>query len=254
MAAMADFPVTADRQGPDYAAASRAALEEALTAAGPGMPTLCAGWRTEHLAAHLALRDSSPTAPGLFLPPLAAVLERRTRALGDAHAGDRGYAELVARIGRGPLPAPADDGVRGRLRGLAARARGSRPGRAVAGRVQLLEFFVHTEDVRRAQDRWAPRILADDYADALFTRLHARAALLYRGEETGVVLVRRARAGSRTDNAPLTARRPGPDGVGVRVTGPAGELAMHAFGRRGAALVTQDRFDADPAEDGPGAA
>ena len=38
------------------------------------------------------------------------------------------------------------------------------------------------------------------------------------------------------------------------MTGPAGELAMHAFGRRGAALVTQDRFDADPAEDGPGAA
>ena len=86
MAAMADFPVTADRQGPDYAAASRAALVEALTAAGPGMPTLCAGWRTEHLAAHLALRDSSPTAPGLFLPPLAAVLERRTRAqIGRAH-------------------------------------------------------------------------------------------------------------------------------------------------------------------------
>ena len=35
------------------AAASRAALVEALIAAGPGMPTLCEGWRTEHLAAHV---------------------------------------------------------------------------------------------------------------------------------------------------------------------------------------------------------
>lgn len=239
MAAMADFPVTADRQGPDYAAASRAALVEALTAAGPGMPTLCAGWRTEHLAAHLALRDSSPTAAGLLLPPLAAVLERRTRALGDAHAGDRGYAELVARIGRGPLSAPADDGVRGRLRGLAARARGSRPGRAVAGRVQLLEFFVHTEDVRRAQDRWAPRRLADEYADVLWEELCRRVRLLYRSEDTGVRLVRTPRAGRSMDEPATVVARPGtPE---VTLTGPTGELIMHAFGRRDHALVMVDR-------------
>ena len=246
MAAMADFPAPSDQHSPDYADASRAALVEALTAAGPGMPTLCEGWRTEHLAAHLVLRDSSPAAAGLLLPPLAGALERRTVALGDQHASDRAYAELVARVERGPLPETAGAGVVPRLRGLAARARRSRAGRAVADQVQLLEFFVHTEDVRRAQERWAPRILADDYADALYTRLRARARALYRDEDTGVVLVRRARTGSRTDNAPHTVRRAGDDGVSVRVTGAAGELVMHAFGRRGAALVTEDRVTDGP--------
>lgn len=252
MTAMADFPAPSDQSSPDYAAASRAALVEALIAAGPGMPTLCEGWRTEHLAAHLVLRESSPAAAGLLVPPLASGLERRTRALGDAHAMDRGYAELVARVARGPLPEAEARrvGVASRLRGLAARARRSRVGRTVADQVQLLEFFVHTEDVRRAQDRWAPRILADDYADTLYTRLRARSRALYRDEDTGVVLVRRARPGSRTDNAPHTARRPGRDGVSVRVTGAAGELVMHAFGRRGAALVTQDRITDPPAGDG----
>lgn len=230
------------QSSPDYAAASRAALVEALLAAGPGMPTLCEGWRTEHLAAHVHLRETSPMAAGLVVPGLRHRLERRTQELGDAHATDRSYAELVALVERGPLGDPdRTRGVGTRLRDLAAGARGTAAGSRLAHRIQLLEFFIHTEDVRRAQGSWAPRILADAYADTLYTHLRERARLLYRGEETGVVLRRRPRPASRTDNTPFTARTAGDDGVVVTVSGPVGELALHAFGRRRAALVMEDR-------------
>ncbi|MDQ6739627.1 MAG: TIGR03085 family protein, partial [Actinomycetota bacterium] len=36
---------------------SREVLAETLLAAGPDAATLCAGWRTQHLAAHLYLRE-----------------------------------------------------------------------------------------------------------------------------------------------------------------------------------------------------
>ncbi|MCK6095647.1 maleylpyruvate isomerase family mycothiol-dependent enzyme [Micrococcus sp. EYE_162] len=240
---MAETPAAAQHTATDFAVASRAALVEALLAAGPGAPTLCEGWRTEHLAAHVHLRETSPSAAGIVLPGVARRrLAQLTQELGDAHASEEGYAELVALVARGPLRAPGEGPrVAARLRGLAAAARRTAPGRRVAGQVQLLEFFVHTEDVRRAQERWAPRILADDYADMLYTRLRGRARLLYRGAETGIVLARRPRPASRVDNAPIVARRPGEDGVSVRVTGAAGELVLHAHGRRRAALVTTDR-------------
>lgn len=258
----------------DYAAASRAALVEALTHAGPGQPTLCEGWRTEHLAAHIVLRETSPLAVGLLLPPAAKRLQEKTIALGDAHADEAGYARLVERVAAGPLEGslrqrsqddgPVDSGAhgtadaspeaggrrrgRGRVAGLVSRAaallRRTPMGTTVADEVQLLEFFVHTEDVRRAKDRWAPRILADDYADTLYTHLKRRAKLLYRSEETGIELERRARPASRVDNSPVMVKAPGDDGRSVHVAGPAGELVMHAFGRRTAALVLEDVVDA----------
>jgi uncharacterized protein (TIGR03083 family) len=244
----------------DYAAASRAALVEALTHAGPGRPTLCEGWNTEHLAAHIVLRETSPLAVGLLLRPAAKRLEAETIALGDAHADEDSYARLLERVAAGPLGGRAlpDAGprasgasrtvARGRLggavRSVAARLRGTSAGHAMADQVQLLEFFVHTEDVRRAQDRWAPRILADDYADTLYRHLKGRVKLLYREEPTGVELERRARPASRTDNSPVMAKAPGDDGRTVHVTGPVGELVMHAFGRRRAALVIEDVHEA----------
>lgn len=227
----------------DYAAASRAALVEALTHAGPGRPTLCEGWNTEHLAAHIVLRETSPLAAGLLLPPVAGRLEERTLALGDAHADDAGYARLLEQVAAGPLgqtPSRRGGRISSLVRRAGSRLRGTAVGSTVADEVQLLEFFVHTEDVRRAQDRWAPRILSDDYADMLFTHLKRRAKLLYRSERTGVELIRRARPGSRVDNSPVMAKAPGDDGRSVHVTGPAGELAMHAHGRRDAALVVED--------------
>ncbi|QCU78152.1 TIGR03085 family protein [Citricoccus sp. SGAir0253] len=206
----------------DFTAASRDALVEALLAAGPGQPTLCEGWQTQHLAAHVVLREGSPLVAGLVVPPLASRLERRTRELGDAAASPEAYQRLVERIAAGPRP--------GRFAG---RLRHAAPVRRAAQAANLLEFYVHTEDVRRAQHRWAPRRLAAPYADALFTELLRTARLHYRTEPTGVIL-------ARSTGQRVVARRPGPGEASRTIAGPAGELVLHAFGRRDSALVVVD--------------
>ena len=213
----------------DVTTASREALAEALLAAGPRHRTLCEGWQTEHLAAHIHLRETSPLAAGLAIRPLTSLLERRTLDLGDASRGDAAYQELVQKVARGPGGADR----------VVTRGRAAGPVRRLAQTANPLEFFVHTEDVRRAQDRWAPRRLADEYADVLWEELCRRVRLLYRSEDTGVRLVRTPRAGRSMDEPATVVARPGtPE---VTVTGPTGELIMHAFGRRDHALVMVDR-------------
>ncbi|MGH3682284.1 MAG: maleylpyruvate isomerase family mycothiol-dependent enzyme, partial [Natronosporangium sp.] len=62
---------------PNYARAERLALCDLLTDLGPDQPTLCAGWTTRDLAAHLVARERRPlAAPGLILRPLAGYTER----------------------------------------------------------------------------------------------------------------------------------------------------------------------------------
>lgn len=213
----------------DFTTASREALTEALLAAGPGHRTLCEGWQTEHLAAHVHLRDSSPLAAGLALKPLTGLLEQRTLSLGDASSGERDYQDLVRKVA---------SGASGTER-VVTRARAAAPVRRMAQAANLLEFFVHTEDVRRAQERWAPRRLSDEYADVLWEELCRRVRLMYRSEPTGIRLVRTPRAGRDMDAlASVVARSGDPE---VIITGPTGELIMHAFGRRDHALVLVDR-------------
>ncbi|MET1034331.1 MAG: TIGR03085 family protein, partial [Arthrobacter sp.] len=97
----------------------------------------------------------------------------------------------------------------------------------------LIEYFVHTEDVRRAVDRWAPRALDEEYSDALWDELVKRAAILYRGVDLGIVLVRPSGPRHVAKRAP----------VSVAIVGEPGELLMHAHGRTRHALVT---FEGQP--------
>lgn len=189
---------------------SREVLAEVLLAAGPDEPTLCAGWRTRHLAAHLVLREHSPLAVGIVAKPLAARFERAVRELAAESAGPAPYAALVERFSAGPphfspLALPRVDNA-----------------------ANLVEFFVHTEDVRRAGERWAPRVLDDDYSEALWHSLVRGSRLLYRRSPVGIILV-------RPDGVRHVAKRAA---SAVAVTGEPSELLMHAFGRRGHALVT----------------
>src|SRR3712207_6456496 len=62
----------------------RAALAHALRDVGPDAPTLCTGWRSRHLAAHIVLRDSAPlVAAGPVVAPLHPYAERRVAELAD---------------------------------------------------------------------------------------------------------------------------------------------------------------------------
>lgn len=195
---------------------SREVLAETLLAAGPLADTLCAGWRTADLAAHLYLREHSPKVGlGLVIKPWNKVSAKATAKLAADSSTPEAFANLVAKFRNGPP----------KLSPMALRA--------VDHSANLVEFFIHTEDIRRATDRWAPRALDADYSEALWTELVKRAAILYRSVDLGVVLV------NPSGHRHVAKRAP----VSVAIIGEPGELLMHANGRTGQALVS---FEGQP--------
>ncbi|MDM8084281.1 TIGR03085 family metal-binding protein [Cellulomonas cellasea] len=194
-------------------ALERADLVQALSEAGPDAPTLCAGWRTRHLAAHVVLRERSLVVPAGLGGPLA---ERADQAIEDAAAQGAtapGFEALLEQIAEGPRP--------------------WHPLAWGAELANVLEFFVHTEDVRRGDGHAAPRGLDPDRSEALWRQLLRMAPLAYRRSGAGVVLV-------RPDGVRRAVRRPTGDQGAVVVRGAVSELVLHAFGRGAAADVTLD--------------
>jgi uncharacterized protein (TIGR03085 family) len=196
---------------PSHSAAERAALADALTAAGPDAPTLCAGWTTHDLVAHLVAREHRPdTGPGILLPPFAGWTERVRRR----YAG-RPYDDLVERFRSGPS-------------GLSWTRLPK-----VDALVNLTEHFVHCEDVRRGAPGWEPRQLPEARQDVLWKALEMRGKLLFRKSPVGVAL---AGPGGRT--ATLIDREPR-----VVLRGEPAELLLFAFGRTGAVRVELEGTD-----------
>lgn len=200
-----------------HAQSERRMLCDELERRGPDAPTMCAGWATRDLAAHLLIRESRPDlAMGVLLPFLRGRLEREHRALA---GGD--YRQLVARVRDGaPVWHPA------RLP-------------AVDERVNLTELFVHLEDVRRASPGWEPRDLGAELQSVLWRALRRIARLIFRRSPTGVVLVAEG-------HGRYAARPPGKHGT-VVVRGAPGELVLFAFGRASVARVELQGEAADVA-------
>jgi uncharacterized protein (TIGR03085 family) len=104
----------------------RRAICDLLVELGPDAPTLCAGWTTADLAAHLVLREH---------------FHRWSDAQRAAEKA-KGYTAMIARLRAGaPLVPWRIPKVRNVFNGL--------------------EYFIHNEDARRANGR-APRPQADD--------------------------------------------------------------------------------------------
>ncbi|MBO0821829.1 MAG: TIGR03085 family protein [Nocardiopsaceae bacterium] len=188
----------------------RLALADLLERTGPEAPTLCAGWRTLDLAAHLVIREARPdAAAGVLGGPLAGHTARVQRRFADR----LGYDGLIRAFRAGPP----------RLSPFAL------PGADEAA--NTVEYFVHHEDVRRAAPDWTPRELPEGLADALWGRLKA-ARLFLRKAPVGVELARDPGGAPRLpvkNGAPV-----------VTVTGTPAELTLWAMGRADAADV---RFD-----------
>ena len=190
---------------------SREVLAETLLAAGPGAPTLCEGWRTQELAAHLYLREHNPRVGlGMVLKPWRKATDKAIAALAAESSTPGAFAALVEKFRAGPP----------KMSLFAWKP--------IDRTANLIEFFVHTEDIRRATDRWAPRALDADYSEALWAELVKHAAILYRSVDLGIVLV--------DPQGPRHVAKRAP--VSVAIIGEPGELAMHANGRTGEALVT----------------
>jgi uncharacterized protein (TIGR03085 family) len=192
-----------------FAQDERRALCDLLLEVGPEAATLCEGWTTADLAAHLVVRERRPdAAPGIVVPGLAAYSERVRRSTRDGTP----WAELVDQVRSGP-PFPL---------------------RLVDEAVNTVEYFVHHEDVRRARAGWEPRSLSVDAEEELWRRGTRGARMAFRKVAAGVVL-------RRPDGTTHVAK---PGTPAVTISGPPAELVLFSSGRRTHARV---QVDGDPA-------
>lgn len=196
-----------------HAVQERIELANTLREVGPQAPTLCGGWTSGQLAAHLVLRERSLSEVAGRLP--VSALRRRAETGLDDYLRREGYPAVVAAFEAGPPVwsplwlAPVREAI------------------------NLLEYVVHHEDVRRAGASWTPRALPVARQRAIWSRLRIAAPLNLRGVAAGIelawpshgtILSWRARHG-----APV-----------VTVTGDPVELALLAFGRQRAAQLDYD--------------
>jgi uncharacterized protein (TIGR03085 family) len=192
--------------GPFFDAIERARLSDLLDELGPDAPTLLAPWTTRDIAAHLVLREHDSLAdPGLVLPGAwSRFAGRRQGAL-----ARRDFTGLVATFRSGPPPGFFRIGWVRRL-------------------ASLNEFYVHHEDVRRANG-CGPRVGEQGLDEALWRNVSRGAWYLarrLRGAGLELQWAGTARA--------VRARRGEP---AARIAGPPGELLLYLFGRQDAAQV-----------------
>jgi uncharacterized protein (TIGR03085 family) len=191
----------------DYARAERQQLADLLLAAGPDAPTVCDGWTTRDLAAHLVVRERRPdAAAGALVKGLAAHGEKVRLA-----KAAEPYEEIVAEFRTPPWWSP----VSNKLTDEPANA---------------LEFFIHHEDVRRARPGWVPRALPPGEQE-----------VLWKGAKMA------AKFGLRKLRVPILVRSPGFEDLKVgtsetqppraMIQGEPGEIALFLSGRKRIAKV-----------------
>ncbi|MFD5076639.1 TIGR03085 family metal-binding protein [Streptomyces sp. NPDC058371] len=191
-----------------HAKRERLLLADLLEAEGPDAPTLCGDWNTRDLAAHVVVRERrADAAGGILIKQLAPRLERV-----QAEFAEKPYEELIQLIRTGPP----------RFSPFSLKQ--------IDEASNTVEFYVHTEDVRRAQPDWTPRPLDAVFQDALWSRLERTARLVGRGVPTGLVL-------RRPDGQTAVAHKGTPV---VTVTGEPSELLLFVYGRQNVADVALD--------------
>jgi uncharacterized protein (TIGR03085 family) len=202
-----------DLEHDSVARLERSELCDLFDAVGPHAPTRCAGWDTHHLAAHLVAREGSP------LGVLTAVVKGQHGDQAVAHlVAERDFDSLVEELRRGPS--------RVSLFGLGATDRW----------FNAVEFFVHHEDVRRAESGFTRRDLPPWAQDEIWKGLGFTLWGLLHKAPVGAAVRR-----SDTGEMRLGAKKPGT----VVVAGLPTELALFVNGRGAVADVT---FDGDPAD------
>ncbi|HHU09016.1 MAG TPA: TIGR03085 family protein [Intrasporangiaceae bacterium] len=190
------------------AATERARLCDTFERVGPDAPTLCNPWLTRDLAAHLVLREHRPDlVVGMWVPLLSERLEREQSDL----ATNTDWPDLVDRVRSGPpVWHPTQIGL-------------------IDEAVNTLEFFIHHEDVLRAEPGFTPRTLDAATEEGVWAALKRMAKLLFRKVDVGLVL-------AAPGHGRIAVKGPTKRGS-VTVTAAPAELALLAFGRRDVADV-----------------
>jgi len=192
-----------------HAQTERQALCQTLLDAGPEESTLCSGWTTGDLAAHLVVREGRPDrAAGVVVNALAERSARAMRQLRERHS----HEEIVEQIRQGPpkwSPARVP---------------------AIDEQLNLVEMFVHHEDVLRAHLAAPRRSPSTEFVSALGDRLALMGPMLFRkvpGVDIEVVTaVRHQRVRRGNEGDPV-----------VQVHGRPGEVLLFGFGRTAVAEV-----------------
>lgn len=185
----------------NLAASERASLSDLLDRVGRAMPTLCEGWQTRDLVAHLVLRESRPDAAlGVVISPLAGWTARLQKKL-----LRKDYTDLVNRLRSGP-----------------PRWSPYHP-RRVDELLNSIEYFVHHEDVRRAAPQWEPRVFDTATNALLWKRSTQMAKHVLKSAPGGIELVR-SDTGQRH-----TVRSTAPGQSTLTLTGAPQELLMYMF-------------------------
>lgn len=186
----------------------RQALVQTLRALDPEAPTLCEGWDVRHVLAHLVQREHSPASSiGDLVVRREPGQEKYLGQLVDSARSPLGYEALVKRFQAGP-------------------PRWS-PLKWAAESINLLEYVIHHEDIRRGAGAVAARDLPAEEADAIWAKLPTMVRLSYRTCPVGVTLTRT----SVESQVVKTGRG------SVVLTGEPVELALYVTGRRAAAQV-----------------
>ena len=183
----------------------RAALCTLMADLGPDAPTWSGDWTTRDLAAHLLVRETRPDAgPGLLV---GGALARHTERVRGRCMQDNDYDQLAARLRTGPT--------------------WRWPG-ALAPSLDVHEWFVHHEDVRRPNGG-TERDLGP-LQPLVWKSLAMWGKRLTKGLPVGVVL--------RTPNGDELVANTGDRTVTLTAT--PGELMLRVFGRPVDVTITGD--------------
>ena len=190
-----------------WARTEKEALVDTFRRADPDAPTLCTGWDARRLLAHLVQREQDP-AGGLAdaVGRAEPGQEKHLGRLAGAATTPEGWSSLIDRFVAGP-------------------PRWS-PMSWASEQVNLLEYAVHHEDLRRGAGL-ALRNLPAAQADGIFRQVPLMARLRLRRSPVGVTL-------ARPSGQTAVVRSGSP---AVTVTGEPLELALWVGGRRQAADV-----------------
>lgn len=191
-----------------WASTEKNALADTLRRTEPTAPTLCTGWDTRRLLAHLVQREQD--LPGGFVDAIqhpAPGEEPRLGRLAEPAATPEGYASLIDRFLEGaprwsPLSWASDQ-------------------------INLVEYVIHHEDVRRTDPAARPRDLPLSQARQVWRQLAVLARLRLRRSPVAVTLA----LPSGEQKVVRSGEHP------VVLTGEPVELALYASGRRAAAQV-----------------
>lgn len=173
-------------------------MSDSFEQVGPDAPTLCEGWNTRDLLTHLLVRERRPDAAAAIIVPYL-----RKRA---------------ARVSESVSAEPWEDMIKTFRGGPPIWSLWAIP--ILGDKANLGEFFIHHEDIRRAQPEWAPRE-NEARDEAMWKSLKLMGRLLFRKSPVGVTL----RSAGRDDIVAKKGER------GVTLVGLPSEITIHAFGR-----------------------